>query len=150
MVRNLKKGSNGTSLLAASWGGILKYDGKQFTNIASKTGSRRYWDVLEDRRGNLWFATTDSGVYNYNGKTFRHFTIREGLVNNSVFSVYEDQTGNIWFGASRYDGKSIRTFTTKDGLPDDGARAIMEDKTGRLWFATGTVLVFMMEKLLPF
>lgn len=135
MVRNVKKGSNGTILFAASWGGVFRYDGKLFTKISSKIGSRRYWDVLEDRRGNLWFASTDSGAYHYNGKTFKHFTTREGLVNNSVFSIYEDKYGNIWFGTgggiSRYDGKSFQNFT------HNGGNAIMEDKTGKLWFATG-------------
>ncbi|MEI9810754.1 MAG: two-component regulator propeller domain-containing protein [Bacteroidota bacterium] len=105
MVRNVKQDRNGNILIAASWGGVFRYDGKSFTNIASKIGSRRYWDVLEDRRGSLWFATTDSGVYNYpsasfraGGKTFKHFTTREGLVNNRVMSIYEDKAGNIWFG----------------------------------------------------
>jgi ligand-binding sensor domain-containing protein len=140
MVRNVKKGSNGTILFAASWGGVFRYDGKLFTNISSKIGSRRFWDVLEDRDGNLWFASTDSAVYNYNGKTFKHFTTREGLANNQVMSVYEDKAGNIWFGGdglSRYDGKSFRNFTTKDGFPNSGVRVIMEDKTGKLWIATG-------------
>lgn len=136
MVRNVKKGSNGTILFAASWGGVFRYDGKLFTNIASKIGSRRYWDVLEDRKGNLWFATTDSGVYRYNGKTFTHFTTREGLISNLVFAVYEDRAGHIWLGASRYDGKSFKNLITKDGLPDNGVRTIVEDKTGKLWFAT--------------
>jgi ligand-binding sensor domain-containing protein len=141
MVRNVKQDRNGNILIAASWGGVFRYDGKSFTNLTnSKIGSRRFWDVMEDRHGNLWFVTTDSGVYYYNGKTFNHFTTREGLASNLVLSIYEDKAGNIWFGAgglSRYDGKSFQNFTTKDGLPDNGVRAIMEDKTGKLWIATG-------------
>ena len=140
MVRNVKQDRNGNILIAASWGGVFRYDGKSFTNLTSKIGSRRYWDVLEDRRGNLWFASTDSGVYNYNGKTFKHFTTREGLANNSVMKIYEDKAGNIWFGTgggvSRYDGKSFRNFTTKDGLSNNDLTTIMEDKTGKLWFGT--------------
>jgi ligand-binding sensor domain-containing protein len=141
MVRNIKKGSNGTILFAASWGGVFRYDGKSFTNLtSSKIGSRRFWDVLEDRRGNLWFASTDSGVYHYDGKSFQHFTTTEGLANNRVMSIYEDKAGIIWFGtgggASRYDGKSFRNFTTKDGLPNNDLTTIMEDKTGKLWIGT--------------
>ncbi len=139
MVRHIKKGSNGTILFAASWGGVFRYDGKLFTNLTSKIGSRRFWDVLEDRGGNLWFASTDSGVYNYNGKTFQHFTTREGLANNLVMCIYEDRAGIIWFaagGLTRYDGKSFQNFTTKDGLPHNGINTIMEDKTGKLWMGT--------------
>jgi ligand-binding sensor domain-containing protein len=139
MVRNVKQDRNGNILIAATWNGVFRYDGRSFTNLtSSKIGSRRYWDVLEDRRGTLWFATIDSGVYNYNGKTFKHFTTREGLVNNSVGKIYEDKAGNIWFGTgggiSRYDGKSFRNFTTKDGFPSNNIRLLLEDKTGKLWF----------------
>ena len=144
MVRNVKKGSNGTILFTAS--GVFRYDGKLFTKLTSKIGTCRYWDVLEDRRGNLWFTSTDSGVYNYNGKTFKHFTTREGLASNLVLKIYEDKAGIIWFGAvgglTRYDGKSFQNFTTKDGLPHHGVRAIMEDKTGKLWFGTRGELCF--------
>ena len=82
----------------------------------------------------------DSGVYHYDGKSFRHFTTKDGLPSNGVKKIYEDKAGNIWFatvgGASRYDGKSFRNFTTKDGLPNNDINSIMEDKTGKLWFGT--------------
>ncbi|MFD2288039.1 histidine kinase [Pedobacter petrophilus] len=140
MVRNVKQDRKGNILIAASFGGILRYDGKSFTNLTSKLGSRRFWDVLEDRKGNLWFSSTDSGVYCYNGKSFQHFTTREGLASNAVMSVYEDRAGFIWFGttggASRYDGKSFRNFTTKQGLSNNGINVILEDKNGKLWFGT--------------
>lgn len=140
MVRNVKKGSNGTVLFAASFSGVFRYDGKSFTNLASKIGSRRYWDVLEDRKGNFWFASTDSGAYCYNGTSYQHFTTTEGLANNSVMCLYEDRAGIIWIGTgggiSRYDGKSFRNFTTKEGLSHNDITTIMEDKTGKLWFGT--------------
>ena len=140
MVRNVKKASNGDILIAASWGGVFRYDGKSFTNLTiSKIGSHRLYDVREDRRGNLWLASNDSGVYYYNGKSFQHFTTSEGLVNNMVMCIYEDRAGIIWFGGrglTRYDGKSFQNFTTQDGLPNDDIRTIMEDKTGKLWFGT--------------
>jgi ligand-binding sensor domain-containing protein len=140
MVRNVKKGKNGTILIAASWSGVFRYDGKVFTNITSKIGSRRYWDVLEDRRGNLWFATTYSGVYYYDGKQFKHFTTKEGLPSDAIMCIYEDKAGIIWFGTgngiSRYDGKSFRNFTNKEGLSNIDVTTIIEDKTGKLWIGT--------------
>ncbi len=170
MVRNVKKGRNGTILITASLAGVFRYvpgqavpgqaDGKPFINLTSKSGSRRFWDVLEDRRGNVWVSTTDSGVYYYpsaaaaaaplraGGKSFQHFTTRNGLASNSVMSIYEDKAGMIWFGTgggiSRYDpstalradGKFFQNSTTKDGLPDNRINTIMEDRTGKLWIGT--------------
>ena len=146
MVRNVKQDRNGNILIAASWGGVFRYDGKSFTNLtSSKIGSHRFYDVREDRRGNLWLASNDSGVYHYNGKTFQHFTTSEGLVNNLVMCIYEDRAGIIWFGGgglTRYDGKSFQNFTTKDGLPNNGVHTIMEDKTGKLWIGSSGELCF--------
>ena len=142
MVRNVKQARNG-DILIASYTGVWRYDGKLFTNITSAISSPSFWDVLEDRKGNLWFGTRDSGFYLLpSGETtFQHFTTKQGLASNyGAIHLYEDKAGNIWFGtvrgAYRYDGKSLRNFTTKDGLPNTDINNIMEDKTGKLWFGT--------------
>jgi ligand-binding sensor domain-containing protein len=123
--------------LIASYLGVFRYDGTSFTNLTSKIISPRvssFWDVLEDRKGNLWFASKDSGVYYYDGKSFQHFTTKDGLASNMALHIYEDRAGNIWFGASRYDGKTFQNLTTKDGFPSNSIRLLLEDKTGKLWF----------------
>ena len=153
-VIQIRKGGNGT-ILIASLGGVFRYDGKSFTNLTSKLGSHKFNDALEDRKGNLWLASSDSGVYYYNGKSlptgqagFQHFTTREGLANNQVIYIYEDKAGIIWFGTSgglsRYDGQSqptgqagFRNFTMKgEHWYDNFITTIMEDKTGKLWIGT--------------
>ena len=129
MVRNVKQDRNG-NILIASYLGVFRYDGTSFTNLTSKISSPRFssfWDVLEDRKENLWFASKDSGIYYYNGKSFQHFTTKDGLASNLALHIYEDKKGNIWttgsngsagqfFGdgsgravwaLSRYDAKGI-------------------------------------------
>lgn len=137
MVRNVTQDRNG-NILIASFKGVYRYDGKLFTNTTTRISSPSFWDVLEDRKGNLWFASRDSGVYYFNRKSLQHFTTRNGLASNRVASIYEDKAGNVWFatggGASRYDGKSFLNFTTKEGLPNNDLTTIMEDKGGKLWF----------------
>ena len=145
MVRHVKQARNG-DILIASYLGVFRYDarlndslgqGTSFTNLTSTIISPRFssfWDVLEDRKGNLWFGSKDSGVYYYNGKSFQHFTTKEGLASNMALHLYEDRSGNIWIGSSRYDGKSFRNFTTKDGFPNNNIRLLLEDKTSKLWF----------------
>jgi len=148
MVRHIKQARNG-DILIASYLGVFRYDpkravGTSFTNLTSEISPPRFssfWDVLEDRKGNLWFGTRDSGVYLLpSGQTtFQHFTTKDGLASNMALHIYEDRAGNIWFGASRYDsrravGKSFRNFTTKDGFPSNSIRLLLEDKTGKLWF----------------
>ncbi|MEB2774310.1 two-component regulator propeller domain-containing protein [Algoriphagus sp. D3-2-R+10] len=142
MVRNVRQAKNG-DILIASYLGIYRYDGASlptgqagFTNMTSTIEWPTFWDVLEDRKGNLWLASQDSGVYfqpaEQNG--FKHFKAKDGTGISSALDIYEDRAGNIWFGASRYDGKSFRSFTTKDGFPSNNIRLLLEDKTGKLWF----------------
>lgn len=120
IVRTIKQDRKG-NIWIASWEGVFKYDGKSFTNITSKVSSARFFSVLEDRKGNFWFASIGSGVYYYNGKSFRHFTTREGIANDRVTNIYEDKTGHIWFGteggASLYDGKSFQNFKMNEAPP---------------------------------
>ena len=137
-VRTIKRDRKGNIWLVSNEG-IIRYDGKSFTNITSKVSSARFFSVLEDRKGNFWFATVGSGVYYYDGKSLQHFTTREGLGSNEVLGIYEDKKGNVWFasgGLSCYDGKSFRIFTTKEGLSNNNVNSIIEDKTGKLWIGT--------------
>ncbi len=153
-VRTIKQDRQGNIWLASNEG-IIRYDGKSFTNITGNLYPDRFFSVLEDRKGNFWFGNYGSGVYYYDGKSIQHFTTREGLVNNWVIHIYEDKNGNIWFGtnggASRYDGKSFRNYMMKgdtvienrkeNSSPDftsgsSAAFPIIEDKSGKLWFGT--------------
>lgn len=154
MVRKVKKARNG-DILIASYLGVFRYDGTSFTNISGKTIPTRiasFWDVLEDRNGNLWFGTKDSGVYYYpsaslraGGKSFQHFTTRNGLASNMALHIYEDRAGNIWVGASRYDGTSFQNFSTNDGFPSNRIRLLLEDKTGKLWFGAQAEDMFVYD-----
>ena len=139
ITRTIKQDRSG-NIWFATWEGIIKYNGDIYTNITSNVGLSRFFSVLEDRKGNFWFGSIGSGVYYYEGKSFQNFTIKEGLVHNTVTNIYEDKKGDIWFGTeggvSRYDGESFRNFTTREGLLDNDVNSIIEDKTGRIWFGT--------------
>jgi ligand-binding sensor domain-containing protein len=120
IVRTIKQDRKG-NIWVTSWEGVFKYDGKSFTNITSKVSSARFFSVLEDSKGNFWFASIGSGVYYYDGKSFQNFTTRDGLAGNEVTNIYEDKTGAVWFGtgngASRYDGKSFRNLKMSEAPP---------------------------------
>ena len=112
--------------------------------------------MLQDKKGNVWFATTGEGVYRYDGKGFAQYTQKDGLSSNTVYSMIEDSSGIIWFGTekgvSRYDGKSISAipftidnlgtsipFGQTSGILDTDTNevwSIMQVKSGSLWFGT--------------
>lgn len=102
-----------------------------------------------DRSGSLWFATNNEGVYRYDGTSFTHFSVQDGLCSNYVSCITEDDAGNLWFGTDkglcRFDHK---TFTQvpipwdgNENLWGEGMNAnlvlgIMKDQTGNIWFGT--------------
>jgi ligand-binding sensor domain-containing protein len=110
---------------------------------------------LQDKAGNIWFGTTGSGVYRYDGKLFYNYTTKDGLNSNAVWSILEDKSGNIWFGTSdgicRFDGNKIIPFPINDSIrpilknnsyytdwaPKTTVWSMLQDKTGTIWFGTG-------------
>jgi ligand-binding sensor domain-containing protein len=107
--------------------------------------------IMQDKKGNIWFATTADGVYVYDGKGFTNYTTKNGLISNSVFSLLEDNTGAIWLGTdsglTRYSGN---TFTPVPVTENSGfnnqftntptndvlVNCIIQDKKGLIWLAT--------------
>jgi ligand-binding sensor domain-containing protein len=151
ITRNIIQDRKGNIWLA-TFEGVFRYDGKSFTNITIGVSSARFFSLLEDRQGNLWFGSIGSGVYRYDGKSlpalrttsgggpngtagFQNITTDNGLLNNEITCIYEDKAGNIWFGGgggvSRYDGKSLPTGHAGFRNYIINGDSMMEDKTGK-------------------
>ena len=77
--------------------------------------------IHQDRDGFIWFGTRN-GLSRWDGKRFERFTTSQGLVDNDINSICEDEAGTLWF-ASRYrasragtDGDSTRSRSRGPGL----------------------------------
>ncbi|NIM10947.1 MAG: response regulator [Candidatus Aminicenantes bacterium] len=71
---------------------------------------------------------------------FVTFTTQQGLSDNRVRSLCEDQTGNLWVGTEDglnwlQDGK-FTVFTKGQGLSSNRIKAIHEDRERNLWIGT--------------
>jgi ligand-binding sensor domain-containing protein len=106
---------------------------------------------LQDKAGNLWFGTGQNGLYKYDGKSFKQFTVTNGLNSNNIYCILEDKDGKIWIGTDAglclYDGKTfvkIQIPMRKNQPPNKNQLyrnlhwvfSIMQAKSGKLWFAT--------------
>lgn len=112
-----------------------------------KKGSGNVHAILQDRKGELWFGTTDQGLFRYDGKAFTRFSKKDGLSDDGIFSMMEDRKGGIWIGTgiglTRYDGKRFEKISLafgKGGQPytsgNNAVTAMLEDRKGMLWFGT--------------
>ncbi len=75
---------------------------------------------------------------------FERLTINDGLSLSSVYSIYQDSKGFMWFatedGLNKYDGKGFRIFRPEPGNPFSLAykwtELIYEDSNQQLWFGS--------------
>ena len=67
----------------------------------------------------------------------RHFDVSDGLPSSTVYQVFQDSKGYIWFcteaGLTRFDGTYIDNYTMDDGLADNEVFGLFEDSQGRIW-----------------
>ena len=98
------------------------------------------YSMCEDKRGYLWMATRGGGACRFDGKTFVSFTEENGLINNYVRCIYEDKSGNLWFGTdeglSKYDGEKFTNYSEQQGIPGRIINVIAEDGKGNILLGT--------------
>lgn len=80
---------------------------------------------------------------------FKTVSVEDGLSQSSVYSIYQDSKGYMWFGTAdginRYDGQFIKVFkapvTANTPANSNYIRGkIVEDKKGNIWYSTETGL----------
>jgi ligand-binding sensor domain-containing protein len=105
--------------------------------------------ALQDQFGNIWFGTTNEGVFRFDGTTFTNFSEQDGLCGKDINAIIEDKDGTLWFGTNNglcsYDGQSFEHFK----IPWNGENdlwgtlcnpnqvlCLLEDNSGLLWLGT--------------
>ncbi|HXT50947.1 MAG TPA: two-component regulator propeller domain-containing protein [Thermoanaerobaculia bacterium] len=103
--------------------------------------------ILVDRGGALWAGTYGGGLSRFDGQRFTTLRTPEGLPNDIVFALHEDDAG-LWVGTDsglallprrggRIDtGRGFPTFGIANGLLDDKVFRILADRRGGLWMSS--------------
>ncbi len=78
----------------------------KFFHDPSNKNSLSYNDVIhlfEDTKGSIWLGTFGGGAdklqKQQNGYSFTHYTSENGLSNDVVFGILEDEFGHMWFSS---------------------------------------------------
>lgn len=78
--------------------------------------SDHLWYVYQDKKNNYWFSSNGEGVFRYDGKTILNFTTKDGLSNDTIRQIQEDEFGNMYFttfsGINKFDGNMITSLTS--------------------------------------
>lgn len=107
------------------------------------------YDMLEDSRGIMWFATYNDGIFRYNPRLDKWENIRHPKGDpaspgyDKLIGLYEDSRQRMWIcteggGVSVYfpDENKFRTYTVADGLPNNVVYKVLEDGSGNIWLTT--------------
>ena len=81
------------------------------------------WAIHQTADGSLWLGT-QMGLNRFdpNTRTFKHYTEKDGLPNNVVLGILEDDSGNLWLttnnGLAQFDPRTetFITYDISDGL----------------------------------
>jgi ligand-binding sensor domain-containing protein/signal transduction histidine kinase len=97
-------------------------------------------DLCLDPNDDLWLATP-RGLWRLAKGTYDHFGREQGMVDETVNSVFVDAEGSIWFGSDTdglhrlREGKFV-TYGSEAGVKDPVLTAVMEDSKGNLWLGS--------------
>ncbi len=112
-------------LWLATSDGVVRFDGVRFTvfnkgNTPGITSNRSSY-LFEDRQGALWIGTEDGGLIRYHHRTFVAYTTQDGLPDNAVLRVDEDEAGDLWIitqtGIVRRQAEQFKLEAPRPGSP---------------------------------
>lgn len=139
-------------LWISSYNGLQKFDGNKFeiydqTNIPYLSSNTIY-EGTQDKRGNVLFCTSSSGVIGYDGRQFTSMPL-PNFIPSSVVSILSDSQNNLWLGSKNNglykidaNGKAARISE----IPNVTIHNISEDSDQNIWVATDNKGVFKISK----
>ena len=167
--------TNGAIWIGTNGAGAYRYDGEKFTSFLSDRGRTSdggtqpnvMTSLLEDTTGHIWFTSiSHGGASRFDGESFQHFGVKDGLSDDMIRSSFQDREGKFWFGThgaevpsgnrdgglDSFDGESFVQITSQEGLLNSHVRCIYEDKIGNIWVGTflGGLRIYDGTKLTPF
>lgn len=91
------------------------------------------YDLFRDSENRIWIATWGGGAAVYDGKNWKTYKIRNGLLSDSVTSIKEDKEGKIWLATDNgINAIQDETIKTK-GLKGKRLLNITFDRQSHLW-----------------
>ncbi len=134
--------------------GVIKYSSE--TNKSTVFSTRQglnYFKVntlFEDRENNMWIGT-DLGMNLFRGDEFLIYNEFDGLPNNIVWSIEQDNNDVFWLGTNeglvkmKFADKGedaerqiveLVTYTTKQGLSNNAVLSVYPSSNNEVWCGT--------------
>lgn len=164
-VITIKEDKPGFLWIGTGGGGLNRFDQKtgtftRWVNEPGNTASISSNEILSlhtDRSGALWIGTIGGGLNRFNPdqNTFTRYREINGLPNDVIYGILEDNSGNLWLstnkGISRFNIESqiFRNYDHRDGLQinEFNQGAYFKGKNRLFFGGTQGLLDFSPEKI---
>lgn len=97
--------------------------------------------LLADREGDIWAGTSGGGLVRIQNGVLTQFRQTDGLADDFVSALTEDQEGSLWVGTrnglSQFSDVKIPTFGKHEGLTADVNVGVFASRGAGVWVATG-------------
>lgn len=98
-----------------------------------------------DNQKRLWFSSEGRGIflYNYETDSFLNISEKDGLPNNVVYGILDDQFGNMWVSSNKglasfppFDVKAQKQYTQGDGMQSNefNYKSSFKASNGKIYF----------------
>lgn len=101
--------------------------------------------IYQDSQGVLWIGTVGGGLNRFIPETgtFAHYTEKNGLPNDTIYGILEDDQGHLWMstnlGIAEFDPQTetIKSYDHRDGLQSNefNQGAYYRNAHGEMFFA---------------
>lgn len=155
-VRAIHEGADGAVWFGAN-DGLWRWNDETFTPFKSP-GLTNVCAIHDDGDGTLWLGTRGNGMARFKQGEFTLYTTRNGLFDDNVFEILDDNAGFFWISSLRgifrvskqqldgiATGKSAEleciAYGKADGVLNPQCNGVAKpsawkSQDGRLWFAT--------------
>ncbi len=97
------------------------------------------------------YQTIDASEEHY---SVQHYSVKDGLSQNTVMAILQDKDGYMWFGTwdglNKFDGYRFTTYKSHPGndtkMRNNRVDFIFEDGNGYIWFQTYDGNIFRFDK----
>lgn len=129
-------------LLIGTSRGLYVQNGNKFVALLNDAEELKsgITDLHEDDFGNVWIASP-AGLSRYNGKAYKFWNVKSGLLGNNIRTISSDVKNRIWIG---FYGESIGIlkddsvirFPVNLDAGDGIIHNLIRDHEGKIWIGT--------------
>ncbi|NNE16157.1 MAG: hypothetical protein HKN51_14325 [Saprospiraceae bacterium] len=148
-ITSIEEDTKGNIWFGRDGYGASKFDGNSFVHFTTKEGlnSNNVQSITEDKEGNIWIGTRvaekdnadttkrngNGGLNKFDENKFIHFPEINGLNNSDVFTIYNDNSNDLWISSTSNGVFNYKNNEFVNYEVPTSTMSFLKDKKGNIW-----------------